>query len=376
MNNKIKFSILEVSYWCSIGAFASLMVAFIQSKGLSATYIGIMLMVNTFCGFLGQFFFGMLCDKLKTHKKIFIVANAVVYVIQLLIFTVKSPVLIILVFGLMGFVQQPLAANMETWLLKTFKDTPQIYGPLRSCASLAFAVFMLFYGGLLENHGYGLMLVFSGIFITSSIIAAAFTKDVEVEAKDKNPKNWTALFHDKQFFVMIIMLLGAGIASAPFVHLLAVVMDSVGGTVKYVGYALFASAFTQVPFMMLSGKLKVFSSKVRISFSCLFYIISIVGLAFSKNPQMVIAFSFLNGVGFGVFMPSLRELIFSFAPQDLKTTAQGVCDATYNSMGAMICNLLAGVLIDNYSVKLMLLTCAAIQIVALVIFTIKFKYTP
>lgn len=376
---KIKFSILQVTFWCGYGAFSGFMVAYMQSKGMSVTLIGVMLTVNTFSAFLGQFFWGMLCDKLKTNKKIYIVASILTFMVELLIFASDSWMLIIITFGILGFVQQPLAANLDTWILRTYRKTPQVYGPIRSTASIAFAIFSFFYGGMLEKNGYQLMLIFSGLFLVMGAVTAELTSDIPVEELysqtiPKEKTGWELLAKNKEYLQVLFMLFGTGIATAPVIQLMAVIMDNVAGSVAYVGYAMFAGSLMQVPFMIFSGKLNRYSAKGRIIFAGCIYIIAILGMSFGKTPLMVLVFCAINGIGYGILLPALRELIFTIAPKELNTTAQGICDAVYTGFGSMISNILAGILVANFSVTVLLWVCSAIQIVAIIGFIIGLQY--
>lgn len=372
----MKFGILQITYWCSYGAFSCFMAAFMQSRGMSATLLGIMLTINTFCAFAGQFFWGTLCDRLKTNKKIFVVSNLLILLIQALIFSTESWTLIILTFGLLGFVQQPLTANLDTWILKTYKDTPQVYGPIRSAASVIFAVFTFFYGGILERNGYQLMLVCSGFFLIIGMVTAMLTPDVPAQQIHEQPKergrvSGKILLRKKEYLLILSMLFGIGMASAPVVQMMAVIMENVGGTVAHVGYAMFISSIMQVPCLVFSGKLGKYPAKGRMIFAGLAYFTTVIGMSLVESPFGILVFCGLNGVGYGVLLPAMRELIFAIAPEELHTTAQAVADAVFNSLGNMVSSLLAGVLVDNFSVAVMLWVCGAVQMAAMAGFILK-----
>lgn len=376
---KIKFSILQISYWCAYGAFSSFMAAYMQSKGMSATLLGIMLMVNTFGAFVGQFFWGMLCDKLKSNKRIYFLASILILIVEVLIFSTDSWTLIIITFGLLGFVQQPLAANLDTWILSTYRKTPQVYGPIRSTASIAFAVFTFFYGGILDKNGYQLMLICSAFFLVTGAVTAALTPDVtaekpkqQIDKKDTFP--WKALVKNREYLLVLFMLFGTGIASAPVMQLMAVIMKNVDGSVAYVGYAMFASSLMQVPFMVYSGKLSRFPAKSRIIVAGCIYLVTVWGMSFAKTPIILLVFCALNGIGYGILLPALRSLITAIAPKDLNTTAQGICDAVYTSLGSMMSSLLAGIFVDNFSVAVMLWVCGIIQAAAIIGFVMGLHY--
>lgn len=375
---KIKFSVLQISYWCAYGSFYSFMAAYMQSRGMSATLLGIMLTMNTLGGFGGQFFWGMLCDLFKTNKKIYVLECILVGLLEVLIFTSANWILIIVGVGLLGFVQLPMIVNLDTWILKTFNNS-RVYGPIRSTASIAFAIFTFFFGKMLSEKGYSLMLVYSTAFLLLGIVTALFTpeetkEDPQITRKTEKKCDWKILFHNREFLLVLCLLLGIGISAAPVMQLMAVLMDNVGGSVEYVGYALFASSMIQVPFMCFSGKLSRFSAKGRLLCVGILYMLSVLGMSYTTSPLVLLAFCALNGIGYGIFLPALRQMVFDITPRELNTTAQGICEATYNSLGSMISSLLAGILIDQYSVSIMLLACVAIQAVLMVSYLVGRNY--
>ncbi|MFQ9801993.1 MAG: MFS transporter [Clostridia bacterium] len=71
---------------------------------------------------------------------------------------------VILCFALLGFVQQPSTSVLDTWILKRCQNPNQMYGPIRSTGSFAFALFTGVYGGILNSRGYGIMPAVAGIF--------------------------------------------------------------------------------------------------------------------------------------------------------------------------------------------------------------------
>lgn len=369
-SKKLKFAILQITYWCSFASFTSFMAAYMQSKGMPVTVLGLMLTVNTLLGFIGSLVGGIICDKFKTNKGIFLITSVLIFLIEICIFRANTWYAVIIGFGILGFLQQPLAVILDTWILKTFWKTPQDYGPIRSAGSIGYAIFIFFYGNLLEKQGYHLMLIFSAVFLGSGMMISLFVQDVS-EISNKSEKrilNSKGLLGNRQYLFTVILLFGAGIASAPIMQLISVLMDNVGGTVSHVGYALFANAIMQVPGMLLAGKMQALSAKAKILFAAFLYMIAVFGLSIGNSPNMLLAFCCIGGIAYGVLLPSVRELVFRIVPKDINTTAQGVCDAVFMSLGGMVSNFTAGFLIENFNVTIMLWIFGCIEILTVLLF--------
>lgn len=373
MRTKIQFGLLQITYWCSYGSFTCFMAAYMQSEGMPVSGISVMVVCNTMTAFFGQFFFGRLCDRMKSHRKVYLVSGIAVIVLELLIFQTDNRILIIVVYAALGFIQQPMIANLDTWILKSFRRTPESYGPIRSAGALSFAVIVFITGGILEKYGYFYMFIFSAGFLVVGTIAAFGAKDCTPETKEADPavnkkEVWKSLFGSREYTVVLVLLLGAGIAAAPVMQLMAVIMEQAGGNVKFVGYAMFVSAAVQFPFMLLAGKPHRISSRGRLTAAAWLYCIMLIGTAFAETKWGILLFSIMNGMAYGILLPAFRELLFKITPKEFVTTAQGTADAVYNSIGSMLSSMAAGVIISRYSIKVLLLLCALIQCIAVVVF--------
>ncbi|MGH4050131.1 MAG: MFS transporter [Clostridium sp.] len=372
---KIKFSLLQITYWCNVGAFSAFIVSYMQSKGMTATLIGVMLMISTCGAFGGQLFWGRMSDKLKSNKKIFIIANILILIMHVVVFYMPNWTLIIITFGILGFIEIPVAANLDTWILKIYHKTPQAYGPIRASASIGFAVFTLFYGGILEKYGYFFMIVFSSSFVIMSICIAIFIPDAEIsdimnldKSADKN--TFKKLILNKSFIFILFIILCTGISTSPMMQMMPLLMSNVGGTVKYVGFTMFASGLAQVPFMIFSNKLSFISAKKRMLLAGLMYFLSLILTSIAKTPDFIVFCSILNGVGFGLMLPAMREYIFQSSPKEFHTTAQSISDATYLSLAGIISNSLAGLMVDSVGIRALLVTCSLIQMIGIVLLVI------
>ena len=83
--------------------------------------------------------------------------------------------------------------------------------------------------------------------------------------------------------------------------------------------------------------------------------------------------SAINGAGFGLYLPALREYITKISPPELNTTAQSVSDAVSNCLGGMISGLMVGLLFDRLSIPFTIWICSGIQLVFLFIFVLSIK---
>ncbi|MDD3242557.1 MAG: MFS transporter [Eubacteriales bacterium] len=366
---KLKFSLLQCTYWCSVGAFSSFAINYLQTqRGVSAGTAGTLLAVFTCVAFAGQFFWGRLCDRWKTNRKVFIITNFIMLAACFGVFFLRDLWMIFLAYGLLGFVQSTMPAVLDSWILKTYADNPQAYGPIRSSASFVYAIFTFFFGSIISRAGYGIMLVFVSVFVVGSIVVAFVAADApqaEIPAAHPGAKGGMRRLLTGQFSLVLVALLCMGMSGGMYTFM-AIIMNQVGGSVDFLGYTMFASAMCQVPFMLFSRKMARFSPKSRLLFAGCIYAVTLVGMALAKTPLTLVLMSLLSGAGFGIILPALRELVETYAPADLRTTAQSVSDAVNVSLAGLLNSLLISALGDTAGVSVVLFILAGVQIIGFI----------
>lgn len=367
----MRFNAIQVLYWCGFASMAVFISAFMLSKGMSKTQLSLMLAIYMLCAFAGQFFWGSLCDRLKTNKKIFILGNILVLALYYTIYTLADNFAAIMVlYPLLGFIQVPLPSNLDAWLLKCFSHRPEIYGPARGWGSMGFAIFMLIYGNIIGSFGYKVMPFFATAFICATVILSVMQPDSPL----LDGHNAVVKFRDigkltkvKPYMFVLAFLLFTGLAVSPINNMKIVVLESVGGTVAHQGYDSFFMCLAQLPFFFFAGKVRKIPQNIRILLSAIGPLCMIVINFFAVTPYMVITASVFNAISYSILLPTIREITENSTDRTIRTTAHGVADAVYQSLAGMISLLYVGVLMDNVGMKAVFIICICFQLVTLVL---------
>ncbi len=367
----VRFTFLEIAFWCSIASFSAFAVAYLQSaRGLTDGQAGLIIMLMTTSAFGGQFVWSSLCDRLGTHKWMFIAAAALQGPLCLAVFFAKSYPLLCAFYGLLGFVQSAMPANIDTWILKSFPETPAIFGPIRSAGSLAYALFSLAFGSVIAGIGYFMMPVALGLFIACGVTVALLTPDVRTGAGDHvdTLSGARGLLKGK-FLLLLLVLLLTGICATTF-QFFTLMMTRAGGSVALLGVTMFASAIAQVPLMFYGRYFARFSVKARVTAACLLYVVMGLFFAFATRPAHIVIGALISGVGYGIFLPAVREWVFSLSTQETRTTAQGMSDAVYMSLGGMISSGAVGAFADGLGLEPLLLAFVGAQVLGILLILI------
>jgi MFS transporter, PPP family, 3-phenylpropionic acid transporter len=363
----IKFNVLQVSYWWSFAAMPAYIGAYLLSKGLSYTQLSLLLSAYMLLSFLGQFFWGSVCDSLQTNKKVFILGNFLVLWLNFAIFYLADhlPAIAVL-YPLLGFTMAPLPSNLDTWLLKSFAHRTEVYGPARGWGSLGFALFMLFYGPLINRVGYWVMPIFSAALILITVGVALSLPDSPPPEGHRSAfrvRDIGKLMGIKPYLFLVVLLLFSGLATAPIGNMKIAILKSVGGNVSHQGYDFFFMCMFQLPFFFLAGRIRRINRKLRFVAATIGPMLMILCNYLAASPGLIIAGSAFNAISFSIMLPTMREITEENVDIRLRTTANGITDAVFQSLAGMMSLLYVGSIMDRFGMKVVFAISLAIQVI-------------
>ena len=252
------------------------------------------------------------------------------------------------------------------------------YGKARATGSLGYAVTALLFGFVFAR--VDMQITFYLHLITTVIClvlilkteGVAPSKDDRVVQLKKNNfgQDVLQLLKNRQYVVFVICAAMTFIGSSASISFLSSLLELRGGTAEHLGYALFAQAGFEVPFMLLSGKLlKRFNIKFLLVFAFFAYAVKYLAPALTTSVWGVIAVQSLQGISFGIFLPAAMKYIVLIAPVDLRNTATTLAVAVYGGVGNIAGNALGGIVADTMGVEQVYILAAILAIVSAVTFT-------
>lgn len=371
----IPFIIVMILYSALLIPISGFMGAYLAHRGVETTFIGTILSVSNILGFIGTYVLSFFCDKYKNIKKIIMVALIVIFLLAVIVLpNVSGNVLYISVVGILGFFQVPLLCLLDTWILTSNYYVRQYFGLIRSGASFGYAVFALFYGGLIDAYGWTCMFVFSAIFIILILIFATIIKDnykemfnMEEENDEEQPKkkNILHLFKNKDIVIILIVTFLIFLPSNTINTYLFYIIKHLGGGTKEQGIALFVQAISEIPALMLFPILiKRFKSKNLMLFASINYLIRMVLTYFAPNVTSIILIYLIQSITYAIYLPNMRHYVDKYSPKELKTTAQSFVESGGIGLSAVVGNLIGGFILEYYSLKTMLFMCIIFSAIA------------
>ena len=365
------FAALQISYWCFHASFICYASAFFLERGIGSSVVSLLLAGYLLCSFIGSVVWGAVCDAVGTNKKVFLLGLIVSAALMVIIYAFGSTVPVLAVaYPLLGFFFLPQSANSEAWLLSACNHDQKTYGMIRSTPSLVYAVWAMLMGRMIDALGYSVMLAGGTAFAVVVLLSAFLLPDaVRGKAKRESRPGIQALcelMDNGPFRRLVVLLFFTGLAVAPLNNMKIVVLQSVGGSVTHMGMDSFVSALTQVPFFMLSGSLQRIPLRIRYAVMTLGPLVMILMCLFAVSPAMVIIGSFAYNVAYGVMIPTMREVTERCVQPERRNLGHTLSDAVFTSLSGVISLGYAGLLVDGFGVRAMLVVCAAIAAIPFV----------
>lgn len=368
----LRYGTLEALYWSICSAYGGFMITFGLSRGYAQSIVSIMCAGYMISVFAGQFFWGSLCDKTRSNKKVFILGVIVAELLQLGMYFFTP----IGVFGVLyagyGFFMGPMATIVDTWLIKSVHYDMKVYGVARGSGSAAYAVMTLGMGYLIENVGFVVMPVVSSACVVLTILLALFSEDAEFdESAVKNgsisTKDILSILKVPAYVVLLIVVFLIGMANSPVNSLKIVLIENVGGSVSTLGWDTFWGCTLQFILFEMAGMFAAIPAKYRLWITAFAMFGSMVLYYVAAAPWVIIAGTLVSNIHYGFLMPALRETILHTVDAKYQTTANGLADAFYGSMSGALSMLYAGAIAEVFGAKQMVLLSVCISVIPVVI---------
>lgn len=357
--------------WCA--SFTGFITSYFLACGLSASKLSTMLAVYMITCFAGALFWGGVCDKLKTNRKVFIASFAAVILIAGII-TVITPLnvnLAIVLYPVMGFMLSSLGSNLDAWMLRSFHKDGTLYGKARAIGSLGYSLTALAAGMIINTFGYTMIQPLQIVTGVLTLIMAFLLKELPFEetAQKKTAKGSPKLLLRSPLYVILIVLLFlGGLAVSPVNNMKTVFIQNVGGDISMLGLDSFIGVTLQAVLIFVSGRFTSIPVKVRLLIMSSALLADMLLIYFAVSPFMIILGSIFWNISFSVMLPTQREIVEKHIDPSVRNIAHNVADAAYNNFSAIIALSYSGILIDRFGVKmiafagiLIMLTAVAIE---------------
>ncbi len=367
----VQFSILDGLYWAFFAAYAGYITAHFLNCGLSSAALSLALAVFMAFSFAGSFFWGSVCDRKKTNRKVFLGEFTAALIAGLLIYQLAyfNVMIAAFLYPLFGFLVSPLGSNLDAWMLRSFHHDGAVYGKARSIGSAGYAVAMLICGQIIARAGYKMLPLMTLVFAIPVLLLAGVIRETPYEnhlaAGEK--ADMKQLFKVGPYILLLVILFLTGLAMAPINNLKIVLIQSTGGDVSILGIDQFLGVMVQAAAIFFSGNLRTIKPKLRLFLMSVLVLATMFCTALAWSPLLIIAGTMLSNLSYGIMLPTQREITEDYVPSALITTAHSLADAMFGSFSGVIALLYSGFVMDTFGAKSVAVLGGVIMIVPILI---------
>ncbi len=356
----LQFHILQALFWCGYCTLSTYATAWFLSIGLSSTAISLMTAVSMIVSFAGQLFWGGVCDKKSSNKRVFIGC----FILTVGLTCVISESLLhrnrigFFLYPVMAFFSSSLATNLDAWENHCFRNTNHSIGVSRGCAALAYSLFHFFYARAVANTEYRIIPFAAVFFCVLVVLFAMFTPSVKEEKNGfvlcEEQKNTTADFlGNRNYWGLLVIIFLVGLGTGPLSSMKVLLYEEVGKSVSFLGVDSLFTSGIQIPLFFLGEMFGKIHADRRLLWGGVILSVSSCVLVLASSPILMLLGNTAIAAAYPFILLSIRDIVREQMPAGLQTTANGICDAIYGSISGIAAMLYTGRVVDQYGIRML-----------------------
>ena len=377
----VKFALLESLFWLAI-AVGGYQSVFMRENGFTASMVGTVNAAANLVSIIAGPFWGMICDKLRSVKKVTILLFLIGGVLLYLVFPATANItllgtnMIAFMIPFMAFFRYPFFTLLDNWLIQSSHKKGLNFGPIRAMGSLAYAL-----GGFLMSAILPFLplkyvflistVIFVFVILVSTRIEDVHHSDSEEKAEKKSLKELKVgrLFKNYYYIIFLIYYFTFNLVLNSDTNFVLFMLEDVGAGSAGYSITIGFRALIEIPILFgLPWLRKRFS---YYKFSVWSAIILGIGMiligGLSTSLLHVLLFSIFTGIATGANIGSAASYVYELAPTDLKATAHTIFSAV-GSVASVLGNLVGGQIIDALGAKTYYVLLGAFLLVSVVVY--------
>lgn len=393
----LKLTLFGGTFWFA-WAFGCYQGVYLQSKGFSASDMGMFNALSAGINILSVSFWGTVSDRIGSLKKVVLLVllfGGLLFTIVPLIPTELTISYFLLFFipPLFNFFRGSMTTVVENMQVRNSNELRLNYGVIRAAGSLFFTVGSLIISWLLTfavgvEHTFFLSFLLMLLPVTISVFLReprSGSKRVSKQAKEteENPEAVKPkkapikeLFKNKSYVAFLIFAFVFYIASSCEGSFVPYYMKSIGINPDRFGIILAYRAFLEMPFLLLMVKMrKRFSLQQLLMLAVIFMGLECLLFAvFAKGLVTMILSTTFFGLGNGLFIGSSMNYLYQLAPDNLKASAQSFF-AAVAAVAGIAGNLIGGALFETVGAKPFYFIVFILMFLSVFVFFVSTKLT-
>lgn len=342
------------------GSFGSYLSLLLVHNGLNSGQIGILMATGTLVAITIQPMWGIISDRYNQTRLVLILSVAVpallavfyrseYFIVLLLVYTCST---------IFSSTQAPIA---DSYAISAANRAGATYGSIRLMMSIG-AALGAYAGGVYVSTFSVSTIWLPFLFFNLIAVLIAFTLPKQAEENHMMRQSFTQgvrqLLGNRVFLAFLGGSFLVNQTMAAFGTYFVIAFQSVGGSTRYAGIALFLASVTNVPSMLFASKvIKRLGRERTLLLGALIYVLRWgIQVAF-PYPSVMIGVQVLHGLSFGFFYIVAVEYVSQITSNEMQATGQSVFNMVFAGFSGIVGNLLNGFLLNQGGVEVMNLSC-------------------
>ena len=352
-------------YFCYYGAAAAyipFISIFYADRGLSGSQIGVLAAIGPLMALLAAPALSALADKQGRRRRLLVLSLAGTAVALLAVPLPTSFLWLLPVVAILAVVNSPSIPVADGLVARTATRRGLAYGKMRLWGSVSWAVVAAVGGAFWQQAGFSLMFPIASIFFLLTIPTAG-----QLEEEDDRPPESKAkvplrlVMGDVRLRIVLLATMAFGTAMAAVYTFSGIYIDQIGGQ-SLVGLLAAVMAISELPIMLWSERItRRFGGPMTLVLAYACFGIAYVGLAFLQSTILLVVVAVIQGIGFGLFLPTTVRLFADWAPAEWSSTSQGILSAGLWGLAPLIAGPLGGIIFDNAGPAALFLASAGVM---------------
>ncbi len=337
-------------YFAVMGAVLPYFNLYCYHIGFTGYEIGVLSALRSFAIVLFPILWGMLADRMRIHKTIYVTCNLIGTVIWLGYFltTDFGPMVIITI--VYGVFYTPIISLLEAMTMDILGREKSSYGRTRAWGSISFILVVLLLGRIIDVFGVKIILV---LVLVGSALQAALSLALPSGQRRQPPVSLAgirSLFTGRftAFLVCAFLML---VSHGAYYGFFSIHLARLGLSGTLIGVAWAVASTAEILVMIASARLfDRFSPEKMMLFSFSIAVIRWLILFWVVSPVLIVLSQVLHAMTYGVFHMASILYVDRLSPGEGKTLGQAVNNSVTYGLGLMVGLYLNGWLYIHVSV--------------------------
>ena len=339
-------------------------------SGFREDLLSILIGVSFAAAFAGQFLWGILSDRIRSTRKIFLLCMLLSAVDFAVVWSARSDAVFAVSYTLLGLFVSPMLSIIDAWALDLFDYEGTSYGNARSVGAAGFAAAMLGMGYAIRFCGYIMIPIIAVLFSLIAFVIGLLLPDKKgsrSSAQGMSAADFAAIMQARGFLFLMVIIFLLGLTIAPPNNLKIMLIQQAGGDVSIMGVDNFLGYAVQAAMFAVAGHLHPRRPYLMFALFILMTAAGLASAAFAADIWMIFLSTLLIYAAWSVQITLLRQIIAAMVPERFHTTAISVSDAAFTQLSGFIGLAGGGVVLGMFNLKALMLLCVAVSLLSFVL---------